>query len=320
MLAVILKILQIVGIVLLSLLGLVLVLAFLPLVLPVNYCLSATAEAEKKPVAKLKITYFLGLLRARADYTDALYVTVKVLFFTVFQMQIPDKNESEGEEYDLSELDDALEELDKEEEDENPGNREENADPEENIPEEDGISDTEPGNEPENDDVSDEESAKTPDSEEDEEDSDSFTDKIKFKVEEFCDRIKRVRSEIRYYRNVYNSNEAQNALYFIKKRMKRMLSRIRVHADVTFGFDSPDLTGKVYGIYTMFARRFDRKSIVRPDFNRKIFEGEIFCKGRLYIYGLLWIVLKKDVRKIYRSIKHHTGRKENEEAAADKAA
>lgn len=338
MLAVILKILQIIGIVLLSLLGLVLVLVILALVLPITYRLSCLAEADKQPVGKLKISYFLGLLRARAEYTDAFYVKVKVLFFTIFQMKIPDKDESEDEEYDLSELDEALEALDEEEDgdivpeaasetDESLENTEESAMEDEISAYDSENPAEEPENEPENAPETNEETSENVDFTEDEADEDSFTDKIKFKVDEICDKIKRARSEIRYYRNLYNSNEAKNAVYVIKKRLMMILKKVmprRAHADITFGFDSPDLTGKVFGIYTLFAGRFDCSSSVVPDFERKIFEGEIFCKGHFNVWCILWnglmIIFNKNVRKIYKSYKHHTRTKDKEEAATDKAA
>ena len=306
----ILTILKVAGIVLLSLLGLILVLAFLALVLPVRYRLSCTAEEGKRPQALLKISYFLRIIRARAEYTDALYVSVKVFFFTIFQMQIPDKDQGEEEEYDLSELDEALDALDEEEEAQTFDS--ETAAGDEVSDESDTGEDAEISQEPETD---------------DEEPSDSLYDKIKFKVDEICDKIKRVRSEIRYYRNLYNSNEAKNAVFVIKKRLMRILKKLmprRAHADVTFGFDSPDLTGKVYGLYTIFAKRFDRASRVIPDFDRKIFEGDLWCKAHFNIWCFIWnglaIILNKNVRKIYKSYKHHSKRKENEESEGSKAA
>lgn len=306
----ILTILKVAGIVLLSLLGLILVLAFLALLLPVRYRLSCTAEEGKRPQALLKISYFLRIIRARAEYTDALYVNVKVFFFTIFQMQIPDKDQGEEEEYDLSELDEALDALDEEEEAQTFDS--ETATEDEVSGEGDTEEDAEISQEPETD---------------DEEPSDSLYDKIKFKVDEICDKIKRVRSEIRYYRNLYNSNEAKNAVFVIKKRLMRILKKLmprRAHADVTFGFDSPDLTGKVYGLYTIFAKRFDRASRVIPDFDRKIFEGDLWCKGHFNIWCFIWnglaIILNKNVRKIYKSYKHHSKRKENEESEGSKAA
>ncbi len=313
MLAVILKILQIIGILLLSLVGLVLLLIILALILPVTYRISCKAEAGSRPLGFLKLSYFLGLLRARAEYTDALYVKVKVLFFTVFQMKIPDKESGDEEEYDLSELDEALEEL----------ADEEDAIPEDTVSEEEFAEDSSP-----EEDTDTEESVEEPDdSEETDEQDAGFFDKIKSKIEEICDKIKRVRSEIRYYRNLYNSNEAKNALFVIKKRLKRIFKKVlprKAHADITFGFDSPDLTGKVYGIYTMIAGRFDRTSSVRPDFERKIFEGDIYCKGHFNLWCILWngllIILNRNVLKLYRSYKHHNKKKEKEEAVSDKAA
>ena len=322
----ILTILKVIGIVLLSLLGLILLLAILALVLPVRYRLACNAEEGSRPTALLKISYFIGLFRARADYTDALYIKVKVLFFTIFQMKIPDKEEDEGEEYDLSELDEALEALDDDEEEPVMS---------EDIPEADAEDDTEATeDEPENDEsdepeISDEisEEEARDESEEPVEPEESAYDKIRSKIDEICDKIKRARSEIRYYRNLYNSNEAKNALFVIKKRLMRILKKLmprRAHADVIFGFDSPDLTGKVYGIYTLFAKRFDKTSKVDPDFDRKVFEGNIYCKGHFNAWCILWnglaIILNKNVRKIYKSFKHHNKKKENEGAAEEKAA
>ncbi len=314
MLAVILKILQIIGILLLSLVGLILLLIILALILPVTYRLSCKAEAGSRPLGFLKLSYFLGLLRARAEYTDALYVKVKVLFFTVFQMKIPDKESGDEEEYDLSELDEALEEL----------NDEEDTIPSDTLTQEEAAVE---GALPEEDTDTEESVEETDDSEETDEPGAGFFDKIKSKIEEICDKIKGVRSEIRYYRNLYNSNEAKNALFVIKKRLKRIFRKVlprKAHADITFGFDSPDLTGKVYGIYTMIAGRFDRTSSVRPDFERKIFEGNIFCKGHFNLWCILWngllIILNRNVLKLYRSYKHHNKKKEREEAVSDKAA
>ena len=328
MLAVILKILQITGIVLLSILGLVLVLLILALVLPATYRLTCTAEDGKKPVVLFKLSYFLGLLRARADYTDALYVKVKVLFFTVYELTVPNKDNQDDEEYDLSELDEALEAMDEEDLDSDTAPESDNLDVSEGPYDEEACEEpvSETKEETESTD-SDENADNSTVNEETEEKEDSLFSKIKFKVEEICDKIKRARSEIRYYSNLYNSNEAKDAIFVIKKRSKKIFSKImprRAHADVTFGFDSPDLTGKVYGIYTMFARRFDKSSVVCPDFERKVFEGQIRFKGHFNLWGILWnalmIVLNRNVQKIYKSYKHHKDMKEKHEAAEDKAA
>ncbi len=326
----ILTILKVIGILLLAVLGLVLLLIVLALVLPVRYRLSCTAEHDKKPEALLKISYFFHILRARAEYTDALYVKVKVLFFTVFQLKIPDKDDEGPDsdaEYDLSELDEALEELDEEKDEQEPYDTDssdytdtsEEADESDDEPVE--ISTETEENE------SSEDLDKSEASEEQDEPEDKAFDKIKSKIDEICDKIRRVRSEIRYYKNLYNSNAAKNAIYIIKKRLKHILKKVlprRAHADIVFGFDSPDLTGKVYCIYTIFSNRFDRSSCVIPDFENKTFEGTVFCKGHFNLWCIIWnlllIVLNKNVRKIYRSYKHHSKRKENEEGACDKAA
>ncbi len=326
----ILKILQIIGIVLLSALGLILVLIILALVLPVRYRLSCTAEADKKPEVLLKISYFFSILRARAEYTDAFYVQVKVLFFTIFKLRIPDDNKDESEEYDLSELDEALEALDEEEEESPENTADVTDDPgfeESDNPAESEISDENVSEDEISDDEETIETAESAEEDNPDDEEDSAIHKIKLKFGEICDKIRRARSEYRYYRNLYNSNEAKNAIFTVKKRLKRILKKIlprKAHADITFGFDSPDLTGKVYGIYTLFAKRFDASSCVIPDFERKVFEGNLYCKGHFNLWCILWnalcVILNRNVIKLYRSYKHHSKRKENHEAAEEKAA
>ena len=369
MLAVILKILSVIGIVLLCLLGLILVLLLLVLVMPVKYRIKATKESEGELNAVFRLTYFFRIVRALAVYeSKKVSVTVKVLRFKLFSMEFPEESpESEfsDEEFD-SFLEDELPDEDdfematgndEPEEDETAG---------ETSPIESEVSDEELHNDlfgddeetsGENEDVhseedesgnpadtdTDEESA-----DEDAEDGDSCTDegsdgffdrisglkkKIKCKYRAFYDKIVKVRSEIRYYRNILNSNEFVYALRVVKKRLKKILKLIlprRIKCDLVYGFSSPDMTGKVYGLYCLIRKRFVKGSRVVPDFDNAVFEGFIEAKGHFnlisILHNLVCIVLNRNCRKIYRSLKHHRNRsdhssdsakesKESEEAA-----
>ena len=144
-------------------------------------------------------------------------------------------------------------------------------------------------------------------------------EKIKCKYRAFYDKIVKVRSEIRYYRNILNSNEAAYALRVIKKRLKKVLKLIlprKVTCDLVYGFSSPDLTGKVYGLYCMFRNRFSKGSKVIPDFENEVFEGFIEAKGHFnlicILHNLVCIVLNRNCRKIYRSLKHHRNKSDHE--------
>ena len=341
MLAVILKILSVIGIVLLCLLGLVLVLAVLILVLPVKYRLKASKEKEGELNAVFKLNYFFHILRAVAEYEQKkVDVTVKVLWFKLFSMEFPDS----GDESDISEEDfDAF--IDEELSDEefemtySPGQGDE-SDPDSGSEADYGescetpesaVSDEELHNDLFGDDEDDLYDSGTDDGDSDGSDAENdgpdglfdklsgLMEKIKCKYRAFYDKIVKVRSEIRYYRNILNSNEAAYALRVIKKRLKKVLKLIlprKVTCDLVYGFSSPDLTGKVYGLYCMFRNRFSKDSKVIPDFENEVFEGFIEAKGHFnlicILHNLVCIVLNRNCRKIYRSLKHHRNKSDHE--------
>ena len=148
------------------------------------------------------------------------------------------------------------------------------------------------------------------------------------KFDEICYKIDKVRSEIRYYYNIYNSNEGKNTLRNTGKHLKKLIRKLlprKISANVTYGFSSPDLTGKVYGIYCLIADRFSRDSEVLPDFDREIFEGRIKARGYFNLWGILInviaIVLNKNAIKIIKSVKRHMKKKDSGTAEeTDKAA
>ena len=320
MLAVILTILKIIGIVLLCILGFVLVMLILVLVLPVRYSIDVSKMPEEKLKARMKITYFFGIVRALAKYEDIFEVNAKVLWFNIFSMKIPDKDADE-EEVSLDDLDDAIDnEFPDEEFSYEDLSFEDDTENSEDITESDEqISDF---------------TDHTSDTDYDEDMSESADydvgplSKLKYKFDEICDKIDKVRSEIRYYYNIYNSNEGKNALRKIGKHLKKIFRKIlprKISANVIYGFSSPDLTGKVYGVYCLIADRFSKDSEVIPDFDREIFEGRIRARGYFNLWGILIngiaIVLNKDAIKIIRSVKRHMKKKDSGAAEeTDKAA
>ncbi len=321
MLTVILTILKIIGIVILSVLGLAVLLVLLVLILPVKYRVSAVKHDEDALNAHLKITYFLRLFRVFADYDGKLTVAAKVLWFTVFKMEYPDEDsDSCGDD----ELDELLQQMDEEYESEFAEDDIEPAESDtvtETEAETDSGSETsdETGEDPgtETNDAeyqTDTEGNDTPEEPEtaDEDAPEDFFSKIKYKYRAICDKIDTVRSEYRYYRNVINSNEAHYALRCVKKALRKIFKAVlprKIYANVTYGFSSPDITGKVYGLYCLIKNRFDKGSVVTPDFDREIFDGEVratghFCLMTILVAGIS-VLLNCNVRKIYRSFKKH---------------
>jgi hypothetical protein len=302
MLAVILKILQITGIVLLSILGFILVMLILILVMPVRYSVDVSKQPEDKLKGKLKVTYFFGIVRALAEYEEVFEVNAKVLWFKVFSMKIPDKDADDSDGISLDDLDDALDE----------------EFPEDGSSEDGFTYDTEDDMTSDTDDELTFESVDETEDNDDDGDPEGPFAKLKYKFEEICDKIDKVKSEIRYYYNIYNSNEGKNALKKTGKHLKKIFRKLlprKITAKVTYGFSSPDLTGKVYGIYCIIADRFTADSVVTPDFDREVFEGTVKAKGCFNIWGILInviaIVINKDAIRIIRSVKRHLKKKDS---------
>ena len=312
MLAVILKILQIIGIVLLSILGFILVMLILILVMPVRYSVDVSKKPEDKLKGKLKVTYFFGIVRALAEYEEVFEVNAKVLWFKIFSMKIPDKEADDSDDISLDDLDDALDE----------------EFPEDGSSEGGFTYDTEDDMTSDTDDELTFESVDETEDNDDDEDPEGPFAKLKYKFEEICDKIDKVKSEIRYYYNIYNSNEGKNALKKTGKHLKKIFRKLlprKITAKVTYGFSSPDLTGKVYGIYCIIADRFTADSVVTPDFDREVFEGTVKAKGYFNIWGILInviaIVINKDAIRIIRSVKRHLKKKDSTpDMESDKAA
>ncbi len=320
-------------------LGLVLVLALLILLLPVKYKISAEKEKGGTLNADFRLTYFFRILRATAHYDKELIVKVKVLWFSLFEFKFPqEKSEDESKgmfDFDDEEFDEfAAEEIVED-------NSTENSDTEESVNEtsaeeetyendEPGVDETDSVDSGENEDSKSDyqaENIEDEDPENDFEERDDLISKLKYKVEEICDKIEKVRTEYRYYHNVINSNEAAYALRNLKKRLFRILKKIfprRLHAEIVYGFDSPDITGKVYGLYCIFRNRFDKSSHVTPDFDKAVFEGVIFAKGHFnlwcIVFNLLCIVLHPGSIKIYRSVKRHKAKKAEQETSGKEEA
>ena len=89
--------------------------------------------------------------------------------------------------------------------------------------------------------------------------------------------------------------ESRNMVCLVRDNVLHLLKHIKpryVFTDITFGFDDPSMTGKVLGALAAFCAMAGFKPGLTPDFEKKIFEGEIKIKGRITIFVLLKIAAK----------------------------
>lgn len=91
MLHILLLILKIIGIIIAVILGLIIVLGLIILFVPIRY--SIDTDYHKKPVAYVKVTWLLHLLRGVVSYDEQLDISVKVLQFTLYSNNSEEEQE-----------------------------------------------------------------------------------------------------------------------------------------------------------------------------------------------------------------------------------
>ncbi len=318
--AVFLTVLKVIGIVLLSVIALVLLLAMILLFVPFRYRLEAVADTEEKRYdAAFHMTYIFRLLHGRVLYNNEgeLVYDLRFLGFKIW----PKEEEEEAEEEELWELPEPEKEEEKEEEKE--------AEVREKLKEPAAGS---PGELP-----AEEETEAEPEPEPGPEPSKlKLYEKLKeyfsfigrcaarvkkglknfgYTIKRLYDKIKKFFHRIGYFRKLWELKSSERARKLIWKETKRLCRNIRPrksYLEGRFGLDNPGDTGELLGILRGMGILDSKKVHITPDFEHELFCGRFLIKGylQLYVLGIVtWkLYFDKDVRKFYRRIKAGLGR------------
>lgn len=124
--------------------------------------------------------------------------------------------------------------------------------------------------------------------------------------------IKRISSEVefysRYVQDERNKNAFSKCIFYLKKILKSVKPR-RIKGNINFGMENPAATGQVLMYMSLIYPVMPRKLNINPDFEKKILEGDIYIKGRVLILVMLWsavrIYFDRDVKRALRIMKRH---------------
>ncbi|WP_288174710.1 DUF2953 domain-containing protein [Sporofaciens musculi] len=98
--------------------------------------------------------------------------------------------------------------------------------------------------------------------------------------------------------------KARDEVLFLLRRLKPGT----IQADIRYGFDDPSLTGKVLAGLSMCYPFLGDDVDIHPDFEKRVFDGQLKIAGRLrasYFLKLLWkLVWSKEVRMTYRHVRN----------------
>lgn len=293
MLAVILKILSILGILLLVMLGLALVLMLLILFFPLTYKGDAEKD-EEHLLINFRAKWLFGFLRIGYHYPEPGKFIVKVLWKTVYdsstkketdKQSAPEKKSLDsGEETTVREQTEAVQAN------------------EDASTEQEDIRAQEP--------VTEESETKTIPQK-------LFQkyEKIKYTIQQFYDKIRHIWDNIKFYKKLLQDEQTKLLFTHVLERLRKILRHVRprkLRANVTFGTGSPDTTGYAYGIYGMFSPQLGKNVFVTPDFTQQIFVGNLYAAGHITVFTILInalaVLLDKRLSIFIRRLKNHSAK------------
>ena len=321
MIHIVFTILKIIGILLLIVLGLLLFLVISVLFVPIRYKGKINIDDEHKDF-ELKIGYFLKLVRFNfALHDKETDYSLKILFKNLIKKQ---ENQDVSEENaSVKKTAEGKEKIDKivgkennsgaKTESETVLNKDDNSSDKSNTiaeetPEAKKALETEEA--PEVEEIS--EAEEIPETEKiPEADNISrkktkgsvidFFKNIKFKIRKFCDKLSRINEKKQEYLNFLGTKESKETIKQLKHiffETLKYVSPYKIKGRIRFGLDSPDSTGKLLGIISIFYFKALKKLKLEPDFENNVFQGNIQFKGR--IRGIYLLITGIKIFKLKR--------------------
>lgn len=306
MLHLIILILKIAGLLILAVLSLLLVLILLVLFVPVRYRIEGSYQ--RKPAGKVKVTWLLHILSIKAVYENELTVTVRIFGIRILKPRKTRKNIKNDLE-DL--LEDTVLTAQEIKPDQNNGSVEieteiENENLYDMAKEKPPISDPVPAKEPDGGRA--ELRHKKP----------RFSvrkrlrkivKKLKYIFKRICDTLKNIKvkkdSALAWIHDEENKKMVKLVFIQIKKMMRHILPR-KARGSITFGLEDPYIVGQILSGFSLIYPFCHKSLTVYPVFDRQIFEGTGYFKGRIRLGILLLyavrIYMNKNFRKLFKKL------------------
>ena len=120
------------------------------------------------------------------------------------------------------------------------------------------------------------------------------------KVKSITDRIIGLKKKKDGYTKLINNVRTKEAIRIVKAQLLKLLRHLKpakLRGQVTYGAGDPAETGQHLGYMSVFFPLYCDNIDITPDFSKKIFEGDIFIKGRIRIAVICLYVLKVVLNK-----------------------
>lgn len=318
MIAVLLTVLKVIGIILSVILGTLLLVILAVLFVPVRY--NFKAAYNEKFTMNARVSWLLNIFRVLICYDEEMKTTIKILFFNIGgdkNKEKKNKKEKKETKSDNIFTNDNVKE--------NATENTEVAEKEELVlkaSEADGTSEINAADEADiAHEIKDLDEKEKPDKKKSKIKNviDKITyiyDSIKGRIKKFIRLLKdtynkvngakeKLTNKIEEIKSMVNDTENREIVSLIISQLKRLFKEIKpkkYDINVHFGFEEPDVTGKVLMYIAVFYGLTGLNINIKPEFEEKIFEGNCYLKGRIRVITLLSIALKVYKNKRFKQI------------------
>lgn len=129
-------------------------------------------------------------------------------------------------------------------------------------------------------------------------------------ISDFWLTVRDICGKIRQWRSFLNSPELRAGLRAVLRNGRKLLRHIlpkHIRGSVHFGFDDPAFTGQALAVISLAYPVLPRKLAVIPDFEKQILEADVSARGRVYGIVLVKLAVQtylqsriKDIIKQYK--------------------
>ena len=296
-----LLVLKILGITLLSIIGLVLLILCLVLFVPVRYKLDGSYEND--PDANARVTWLLHLVSLRLSYTkDGLTKSLRILGIPIKKREKKAKKPKKEKKTKKKE-------------------KSENRLPQEEELTLEGFAEEKPSAEVQESEVKTETFTTKTEAEEEEQGFFSklreFIQKIYDWIVHFSEKIRDIYNKIRsavsdaaYYLDLLTDSHNQETILYALKQICLILRSIcpkKWNLYARFGFEEPDTTGKILAIAALLHPFTGPRLSLDPVYDEKVLCASGMAKGRVFLITVLivaWrLYFNKDLKKVIKALK-----------------
>ena len=130
-------------------------------------------------------------------------------------------------------------------------------------------------------------------------------EKVKCTFRNICDTIKKIKTEVNFYKKLWDRQETKDALNNVFGQLLYLLKKIKpskIEGDLVFGTGDPATTGQAIGAIAALYGFFPEKLHITPDFEEKKYEGNIHVKGKLRLIHVVIIAVKLIADRNFRYV------------------